>query len=305
MKDRAQELRHSNVAAVATDLFVRDRDAFASVLGSALALRLFLFVVPANVALIALVNAVNLGSVVEQTAAASVTVGELAETYGDVGFWSGMWAFVSALALSLWAGRTVVRVLSMGSTAAWRLPPSDAKLGIKSVLSLSALLVATIAVSGLLARLRTIGGFGVSLGSWLIVMVVITAAWFLVMLTLPRPSSDPGSVLPGVVLVGVGFTALQWFMQFYLPRRVDDMSERFGSLATTLASLSYFFLVGRLMAASLVVSAVAYERWGSVSVPLFSLPLVRRVPERWPAVRRYFSLPGPSAASPDENPPIG
>lgn len=303
VRDRAEELRRSNLAAVATDLFVRDRDAFASVLGSALAMRLFLFVVPANVALIALVNAIDLGSVFEQTATSSVTVGDLADNYGDVGFWAGMWAFVSALALSLWAGRTVVRVLAMGSTAAWRLPPSQAKLGIKPLLSLSSLLIAILAVNGLLERVRDIGGLGVSLGTWVIVPVVMTATWFMVLLTLPRPSSDPGAVLPGVILVGIGFTVLQWFMQFYLPRRVEDMSDRFGSLATTLASLSYFFLVGRLMAASLVVSAVAYERWGSVSSRLFALPLVRRVPARWPGVARYFSLPTaespPSNVSPD------
>ena len=50
------------------------------------------------------------------------------------------------------------------------------------------------------------------------------------------------------------------------------------------------FLIGRVMASSFILDAVVYERIGSVSELAFALPGVRRIPERFPRVRRYFDL---------------
>jgi uncharacterized BrkB/YihY/UPF0761 family membrane protein len=85
-------------------------------------------------------------------------------------------------------------------------------------------------------------------------------------------------------------TMVQWFMHFYLPHQIANASEVMGSLGVTVASLGYLFIIGRTMAATLVLNAVLYERLGSLSELVFSLPILRRIPERFPKVRVFFDL---------------
>jgi hypothetical protein len=290
-RERTDDLRERGLVEMGTTLYVRDRDAFASVLGSAIALRLFLFVIPANIALVALVHLLHLTSVFNSTLESSVTTGELAANFDQVTFWSQLWTFVSSLALTVWAGRSLARVLATGSTSAWQMPPATAKLGTRAVLALSALLFAIIAMSAILEKVRDIGGVAISFLGWVGVFAIVTLGWFMLTLTLPRPTSDPGAVLPGVLVVALGFTVLQWFMQFYLPRKIEESSDTLGDLSATVAALGYFFFIGRLVAGAMVVSAVSYERWGSISSQVFDLPGVRQLSARFPRLRAYFDQP--------------
>jgi hypothetical protein len=63
-----------------------------------------------------------------------------------------------------------------------------------------------------------------------------------------------------------------------------------GSLGFTVATLGYMFVIGRLMAASLMLNAVVWERLGSVSGLVFSLPVLRRLPARSPRLASFFDL---------------
>lgn len=274
-----------------TSLYLRDRDAFASVLGSAIALRLFLFVVPANIALISLVHLLHLTSVFQSSLESSVTTGELASTFSEVTFWSQLWTFVSSGVLTVWAGRSLARVLATGSTSAWQMPAHTAKVGVRGVVGLSSVLFGILLMAAVLDRVRDVGGVAISMLGWVGVFAMVTAGWFVLSLTLPRPSSDPGSLIPGVLVVGLGFTVLQWFMQFYLPRKIAESSDRLGDLSATVAALSYFFFIGRIIAGAFVLSAVTYERFGSISTQLFELRGIRTMSARWPRLRRYFDQP--------------
>jgi len=50
------------------------------------------------------------------------------------------------------------------------------------------------------------------------------------------------------------------------------------------------FLVGRLLAASLIIDAVIFERFGSISGVVFALPGLRRLPAGSPRLARFFDL---------------
>jgi uncharacterized BrkB/YihY/UPF0761 family membrane protein len=151
-------------------------------------------------------------------------------------------------------------------------------------------LFADVASSIVFHRLREAGGLPVATLSWLFVMASTMVAWFLVMAALPRKVSDPGALIPGAVLMAVGYTVLQWFMQFYLPNRIARTEDTFGDLAVTVATLGNFFFIGRLMASSFVFTAQVYERWGSLSQIVFALPGIRRIAAGSPRLRAYFSL---------------
>jgi uncharacterized BrkB/YihY/UPF0761 family membrane protein len=107
---------------------------------------------------------------------------------------------------------------------------------------------------------------------------------------LPRTTTDPGASLPGAAFVGVVLTVLQLFTQFYLPQQVSSSSQLYGQLGALIAFLGWFFFIGRSVAFACALNAVIYEQLGSVSRVFFALPVIRQIPRRVPAVRRYFAL---------------
>jgi hypothetical protein len=271
-------------------LYERDRDSHASVLGSAIALRLFLFIIPANVALVGMVNLFRLGSSLSEQMEENIPTGEIAKALGDLSWTSALWVFLTGAYLTLWTGRSLSRVLATAATSAWRLPATAAKIRVLAIVSLTGVFFFTIAAGGVFRRVNKIGSFPASLGAFLGLVAVAAVVWFIVMLTLPRVTQDPGSLLPGAAMVGLFFASLQWFMQSYLPNRVARTSDTLGDLATVVAALGNFFFIGRLMSSSFVLTAVIYERYGSISEVIFGLPLLRRIPQKSPKVRTYFAL---------------
>ena len=280
----------------ATKLYARDQDAFASVLGSAIALRLFLFVIPANVAMLGLINLLRLGGPLGGLVESNPTTGQMAQSYGDVSFWHALGITVSGIVLTLWAGRSLARVLATCSAAAWQMHATKAKVRVRGVAALTGLLFALMISTFTFARMREIGGPAVAVAAWAAVGATVLLGWFIVQIVLPRGTTDPGAVLPGAALMGLGFAILQWFMQIYLPAKIARTTDTMGSLAATVATLGYFFFIGRLMSASFVVNAVVFQRWGSISRVVFALPGLRKLPERSPKLERFFDLaPGDDA----------
>lgn len=286
---------------LAVSFYERDRELFASVLGAAIALRLFLFLVPAVAVGVALLTVAvgqdSLGRLVEE---AGVT-GQLAEqideaTRASRSTWLAV--LVSATGLTVWAGRNLTQVLATCSIAAWRLDPRRNRATLRSWMTVTMLVLAVTATAAVVNRLRE--GFGVAgaTSSWLIAATVFSLAWFGVSWSLPRGTTDPAALLPGAVLVGGSFTLIQWFLQFYLPGRMSRASELAGATGTSVAVLGAMFLIGRVMAASFVLNGLVHERLGGISSAVFSLPGLRRIPTRFPAVARFFDVdPAPPGGS--------
>ena len=271
-------------------IYERDRDSTQSVLGSAIALRLFLFVIPATVALVGLINVLRLGSLLQDDLEASATTGSISRTLSGMPWGQAWWIFLSGGVLTLMAGRPLSKVLAASSGRAWNMTVRESKVSPLAIVALTGVLFAQIASSAIFHGLRDVPGFAVALTAWLSAIASATVSWFLVMLVLPRAVRDPGALLPGAAALGLVYTVLQWFMQLYLLNKVERTSDTFGDLALTVATLGNFFFVGRIMAGSFVFTAVAYERWGSLSQVVFELPGMRGIARRSPKLRRYFNL---------------
>lgn len=286
---------------MAVHLYERDRDAFGSVLGSAIALRLFLFVTALAVVLVAgmgaFLDSESLHSAIETTGvsggmASQVEAAANASSGRDIGL------FLTGLFLCLSAGRSLTRVLAACSAGASGMDGRAARFSMRIAARVTALLALLVVAAIVLTRLREAHGIAVAAGSLAANTVVLAGSWFFVCLSLPRATRDPGAAIPGAVTFGLVMTAVQWFMHFYLPYKIASASEVMGSIGLTVASLGYLFVVGRLMAGTLVLNAVLFERLGSVSELVFDLPVVRRIPARFPKVRAFFDL-----GSRDEPPP--
>ena len=278
---------------LAARFYERDREAFASVLGAAIALRLFLFVIAVALLFAGVLVVLAGGPGLERLLSEANVTGTMAGEMGAAAERSQSAGFAMAL-LGLWLtvgnGRKLANVLAACSASAWHLEARRARTTLKQAAGVTGLVVVLAVTSGLLNRIRDNTGLGVGTMSWFGAILAFGVGWFAVSWSLPRSTTDPGALLPGAALIGLAMAVLQWLMQFYLPEKIARSSEVMGSLGFTVAALGYMFLIGRLMASSLILNAVVWERFGSISGPVFSLPYLRRIPERSPRVERFFDL---------------
>jgi uncharacterized BrkB/YihY/UPF0761 family membrane protein len=283
--------RRRPVAEFVGELADRDREAQGSVLGSAVALRIFLFLVPAAVVVVSLVRLFDIASVFDgDQLEKGYTTKDVAVALEDSSRWDALWLLVTGLLLAAWAGRSLAKTLAACSAAAWRLPASQAKVTVVAALTLSGIVFMEVIASTIVAAIRDLGGAPAWALSWGTLVAIVGVAWFLVLLTLPRGVNDPGALLPGALFVGLVQGSIQGVLHAYSEGRIERTADTYGDLAVTLAVLGNLFILGRLMTASFVFIAVTYERFGSLSQMIFDLPAVRRVPRRYPWFAEFFSL---------------
>jgi membrane protein len=284
-------------------IFERDRDAAGTLLGSALALRLFLFFVPFLLLLVGLAGIIGPLFSIEKPARHVGIAGALADdidaTFDQsshspwIAILIGLWALV-------WTGRSLSRALILSSALSWRLGGGQ-KVGIRVAGTIVGILSGFGLAWTLVNQIRQNAGVAVVTISFVTVALVYVALWSLLYVTLPRATSDPGAALPGAALIALTVTGLQAVSILYLPSRISDASSVYGIVGYVVVLLGWFFIIGRVLAFSFALNAVIYETYGSISQLIFGLPVIRLLPRRWPFFVRYFDLDtGPDAHSPDE-----
>lgn len=202
-------------------MYERDRDSAGSVVGSAIAFRLFLFFVPLLLLLVGVVGflsaLIDPGDISEAGISGRLaTQIESALTQADSSRWVALAVGLIGLATT---GRTLSKVLIQANCLAWRLPIQK-KAPVRVIVAMVGLMFTVGVVTMVINRIRVDLGVGVASVSFLAACAVYIGAWGVLMVLLPRSTTDPGAVVPGAVLVGVTLTALQLVSQLYLPGRV-------------------------------------------------------------------------------------
>ena len=272
--------------------FRRDRRAAGAMMSSALAFRLFLFLLPLLLLTIGVAgfasDVVDAGSV---NRAAGIS-GSLAEQVSTAFHQSGPTRWVAVL-LGLWgvlvAGRSLSRVLYAASAAAWGLPAGD-RARLRAVGAVAGLVCTMGVIAILIGRIRESQGLGLASVSFFPALLIYVIAWLGVSMFLPRATEDPGALLPGSVLVALTITVMHAVSELYLPDRIDHASRLYGAVGTTVVTLGWFFILGRAIIIAMELNAAIYDRYGSVSQVVFSLPVLRILARHSARVRRFFNL---------------
>ena len=296
--------RSSNVAGITYwsiwvfGWYDRDRESAGTLVGSALAFRLFLFFAPwccspsgiaGFVGRVVDEDDVNAAGVTGTLAAQIETALEQPNATRWVAI--GVGAFGMAL-----AGRTLSRVMVAASCLSWH-QPVRIKASPRLIGALVGLLFGMALISTVVNRIRADLGLAVGAASFAVVFCCYIVAWVLLSQLLPKPTHDPGVLLPGASSVALVLSGLQAVSQLVLPDQFDRASQLYGAIGTTLVTLGWFFILGRTVVLSMSLDAVIYERLGSITSFVFSLPLLRKLPPRWAWVRRYFDLDAASDKS--------
>jgi len=171
-----------------------------------------------------------------------------------------LWLFIPLSLYALYSGGSgVIKVLRAIHAVAWGEPLTKPRRGVAAAFALFGVAVGLLAVLALLQWIhQQVGGLGVIPA--ILTTVVYIAGWVLASRALPHGDAPWQALLPGAILVGVGFEALHLIGAFYLGSKISSASETYGSLGAAAAIIAWLYLFGRLMVASAMLNASAWER---------------------------------------------
>jgi membrane protein len=273
-------------------LHTRDQEAAGTVAGSAVAFRLFLFFVPTLLVFVALAGFLA-GHISSEDASSTVGVTGAIAKQIDTAMrqpastrWTALLVGLVGMATSGWS---LARAMVLTSSLSWR-TPNIRKATVRVTAIVVGIMLAVAVFASIANRIRIDRGPALAGASFVGTVAAYFLAWMALSLTLPRSTKDPGVVIPGAVLLGVTLAGLQAVTQFYVPNQIDHASALYGTIGIVIVTLGWLFFVGRLAVFSATLNAVVFEEFGSITMFVFGLPLLRAIPARSPRLAHFFGL---------------
>lgn len=275
IRARAIELAHrattwgpfEPVAEIGWRTLRRDASIGGSVLGAALAYRIFVWLLP-----FVLVIVLGLALVVDQT---DGNIGDAVRDAGLTGFmassvadaaegthgWAVALGLVAALFVLVYQSSTLLRAIRAITALAWHLPVTRVPSPTRSSLLFLGWLVAFVVVAGSAAPIRRALVFPLDLlvnlvayGFGLTVLWLLLS-WFL----LPHDAEHWLELAPGAIGVGAGVAAIGLFNTLILFPWLSEREETYGVLGVAAGLLFGFFLIGRTMELAAALNATLAE----------------------------------------------
>jgi uncharacterized BrkB/YihY/UPF0761 family membrane protein len=217
------------------DVYDRDRACGGGLLAGALAYRLFIWLLPLVLVLVA-----GLGIV---SSAASESPGEIAGRGGLSGLVTASVADAARSGARWYALLIGVPVLLYATRT----------------LAFLALLLVFPLVSSIATAARA-SSLAVGLVATVTVSLVYAGLWLLVSLLLPHGAASHTALIPGSVVFGVGTFALHVFSAYFVAPLAASRQDTYGSLGAAAALLLGLYFVGRLLVVCAAVNATLWER---------------------------------------------
>jgi uncharacterized BrkB/YihY/UPF0761 family membrane protein len=272
-------------------IYHRDREITGTVVGSAIAFRLFLFFVPLLLFLVGVAgfvsHAVDADDLNEEAGLTGSLAAQIDTALSQPAQTRWIAVIIGLLGVGT-AGYSLSKVMVASSALGWQLPERP-KASPRVVGAFVGLIAGVGLVAALINRIRSELGVGVASISFLAAFAVYVVAWLIVFMVLPRATNDPGALLPGAAIVALTLTGMQAVSQLLIPGRLSRASALYGTFGATIVTLGWFFILGRAIVLAIVCNAVINERFGSIANFVFSWPLIRLL-RKSKLVRRVFDL---------------
>jgi uncharacterized BrkB/YihY/UPF0761 family membrane protein len=244
----------------------RDTATAGAVLAAAVAFRIFLFIVPYVFVLVygfGLASSAS-GSDARDLASHAGIAGLLASTIqvaDEQPLFTRIVLFGTALYALVSTSRSFLKVLTVVHALTWRLPPRRIRKLTKPALLLIVIVTAGLALMQLILWLRD-RSFIAGLTAEILFIAVPALLWLVVTqrFFVHAPGATWRDLLPGAVLVGVGIQVLHFVTVYWITHLLAAKSETYGAIGAALAILFWAYLLGRVLAASAVLNAAAWEQ---------------------------------------------
>jgi membrane protein len=247
------------------EFIARYRRLGGTVLAGHIAFRSFLWFMPFLLVLVGLAGlATARGMDVQYQAGETLQLGKaLGSTFKDAGsdaqgsWWQVTSAAVSGLVLGTLG---LLSAMHYAFSRVWDLPV--ARIDHKATAALKfagsmAMMVILLLVSSAIRRIGPLG----TLGGLVMAMALLFVAFLGLCLFMPHRGREWYWAVPGAVVGSLGFLGLQIFATVYIPTKVASASRTYGSLGVAFTFLAYLFLLGHVIVASGLASAVWYDHY--------------------------------------------
>jgi membrane protein len=272
-------------------IYHRDRQISGTVVGSAIAFRLFLFFVPLLLFIVGIAgfasHVVDADDINEEAGLSGSLASQIDTALSQPTQTRWLAVLIGLFGIGT-AGYSLSKVMVASSALGWQLPDRP-KASPKVIGAFVGLIAGIGLVALVINRIRAELGLGVASVSFLAAFCVYVVAWLVVSMVLPKATNDPGALLPGAAIVAVTLTGMQMVSQLLIPGRMSRASALYGTFGATIVTLGWFFILGRAIVLGMVCNAVIHERFGRIANFVFSWPLIR-VLRRSKLVRRVFRL---------------
>ena len=234
-------------------------------LASAIAFRLFFWVLPVVLLGVALLSAMGrTDSEVRDGAvdATGISGAARAEVLAALSEGGRSWWILATIGLFgvLWTTMLLRRTLVLVNAHLWATTPG--KAGTRQLIISVFFFVALVSLVAFSARLvGEIDGLfpGSVVLTTLVQAFVAGACWLAVMRQLPDRRSYWTDLVPGAVLFGVALAVMHALSRLYLPARFQHSSALYGSLGIAAAMLVWLLLFGQIVVWSAIVNSVWHD----------------------------------------------
>ena len=262
--ERAQGERskHRSVDAV-YEMVDRDSEVGGGIIAGALAYRLFIWLLPLALVVVAgLGIAADAGSESPEQAAESLGMqGLISNSISNAADSPNRWyALLIGIPILVWATRSVLRVLIGAHRLIWGDLRSEApKPKVGATLRLLALLLAYGLVTTGASAIRAWSS-GPGAAATLFAVVFYAGLWLLVSVRLPHHGTPWTELIPGALVFGIGIELLQVVIAYFITPYAIAKQGTYGALGIAAALLVALFMISRLVVGAAVVNATLSAR---------------------------------------------
>ena len=163
------------------------------------------------------------------------------------------------IVLLAWFTLGAVRALVLAHALAWQLEPPRIRRPLRAIAIFNGLFLLAILSSVGTAWLEEAIGRTALLGTALTLAVGIAIALYAMWL-LPRRATDISELLPGALLVTVGYQLVQIAVIFYFAPRLGRSEETYGAFGTAATMLVWLYVLSRLVTVGAFLNATLWYR---------------------------------------------
>ena len=236
----------------------RNRRVAASVLAGGLAYRLFLWLLPFGLIVGGALGFLNADNTEKAVSRGGLPVA-ISDAIGDASraaHSDSWWLLAVGVAALLWAGYTGAKAVRLVHSLVWDAPPSRTRPLLES-LAFTGVLCAVWAEVVFTWWLR--GETWPSLLLGVLSVAPLAELWLLVSLHLPHRDAPWQALLPGALLVAIGFQALHEVVVIYLVPELEKSTSLYGSLGAATTIIFFVYLVATLVVASPILNSSLHE----------------------------------------------
>lgn len=257
-KARSAAERHASVA-VPFRAMERNQGVAASVLAGGVAYRLFLWLLPFG---LIVGGALGLGDAesLEEAVAGGGLPGAVVDVVGDIARAAdsnSWWLLLTGVPLLLWEGYTGARALQLIHSLVWDEPPPRIRALQSSLLFSGGMCVFVAAVS-LTWWLRDWTALA-WLGLLVLMIGPLAGLWLAVSLRLPHGSAGWTALLPGAILVAIGFQVTHGLVVYFLGPKLETSTSLYGALGVVATVLFFMWVVGRIVVTAPILNSALHS----------------------------------------------